>query len=312
MARQELELARSAVTRVAPDAFFNLYGDPLIQALGGRAHVGVPSAICIFKPRAHYPHAYGTHLSPRERQRALLFELRIADWRIRRSARAIFTLDPDAARRWRRRPGARSFWFPEPPLRRTIEAAPTAAREGCVVFGFLEHRKGIDRLAAAVAEARSSPTVILAGSVRPGFEQELAAEVSRMEVAGARVELRDGIDEAEALRLLAAARCIVLPYRKHVGMSRVLLEAAACGTPVIADEYGLLGHLIRTHGLGVTVDSADARALGRALDELGGNPEAQAHYAPALARFAARFTPESFSRAVADPVSKALLQQAGG
>lgn len=310
IAEQELQLMRDAVDRAVPDAFFSLYGDPVIQALGGRAHVGVPSATCIFKPFAHYPRAYRTRLSPRERKRALLFELRIADWRVRRSARAVFTLDTDAARRWRRRPGARSFWFPEPPLTRAPEVDSVEQREGCVLFGLLEHRKGVDRLARAVCSVRTGPTIVLAGSVRAGFEEYLAAEVSRMEAAGARVKLRFEVDEREGLELLAGARCAVLPYRKHLGMSRVLLEAAACGVPVVADEYGLLGHLVRSHGLGLTVDASDARALGRAIEELSGNPDAPTQYAAALASFAALFSPDSFRRAVAGPVSHALLHRA--
>jgi len=310
LAERELELARGAVARASPDAFFNLYGDPVIQALGGRAHVGLPSATCIFKPFAHYPRAYGTQLSPRERKRALVFEARIADWRVRRPARAIFTLDPEAARRWRWRLGARSFWFPEPPVTCATEANSGREREGCVLFGTLDHRKGIDLLARAVCSTPSPPTVTLAGSVRTGFEESLAAEVSEMEAAGVRVDLRLGVSEREGLELLRAARCAVLPYRKHVGMSRVLLEAAACGTPVITDGYGPLGHLVRSHGLGLTVDARDAAALARALEELSGNSEAEAQYAPALARFAARFSPGCFRDAVAKPVSKTLLRQA--
>jgi hypothetical protein len=69
---------------------------------------------------------------------------------------------------------------------------------------------------------------------------------------GARVELRPRLhSEVEGLRALASARCALLPYHRHSGMSRVLLEACSAGTPVIADNFGLLGYLVRTHGPGI-------------------------------------------------------------
>ena len=93
--------------------------------------------------------------------------------------------------------------------------------------------------------------------------------------------------EVEGLAVLGAARCAVLPYPRHAGMSRVLVESAATGTPVVAHDWGLLGHLVRTHGLGVTVDSSDAAALRTAVLSLS-ETDAQRRYAHALARFAAR------------------------
>lgn len=308
IAWEERELARRVVGDVRPDFFFHLYADPIVQSLGGGAHVQVPSIACIFKPFAHYPRAYGVSLSPRERQRALRFEFRVAAWRLRRTARAIFTLDPVAARVWNRRPGAPSFWFPEPPVDHVPEPSKRSERHGCVLFGFLERRKGLDRLAAAVSDLQDPPAITVAGAVRRGFEVEVESSIAQMRAAGAEVARERGVRSDAGLRLLARARCVVLPYRKHVGMSRILLEAAACGTPVVADNYGLLGDLVRRHGLGLTVDADDPSALGAALHELCSDPSAGAQYAPALERFAARFSPASFSAALWNPIQRALVQ----
>jgi glycosyltransferase involved in cell wall biosynthesis len=103
--------------------------------------------------------------------------------------------------------------------------------------------------------------------------------------------------ELEGLELLAGATCALLPYPGHSGMSRVLLEASSVGTPVIAHEFGLLGHLVRVNKLGLSVDCRDPRALRTALVTLS-DPARSAAYAGALNGFSARYSPESFRAAL--------------
>jgi Glycosyl transferases group 1 len=92
---------------------------------------------------------------------------------------------------------------------------------------------------------------------------------------------------------LASANCAVLPYPHHAGMSRVLVQACSVGTPVVAHHFGLLGHLVRTHGLGLSVDCTDPRALREAVLTLA-DPTQPAAHAEALRAFA-RYTPDRFA-----------------
>jgi hypothetical protein len=87
-------------------------------------------------------------------------------------------------------------------------------------------------------------------------------------------------------------------------MSRVLLEAASVGTPILANEYGLVGDLVRRHGLGATVDCRDRVALHRALLEFSSGAAAK-RLAPALSTFADRYSFPRFREAVQAPFAAA-------
>jgi hypothetical protein len=302
LGEEEVERFAEAVSRVRPGRAVHLYADPVIRRLVKRPDLGVPTTLCVFFPRAHYPAAYGSPLSARERAQAAFKEYLIARWRRRRDAHALMSLDEEAVRRWSSRRGAPAFWLPEPPVEVPLELPAPRERSGCVLFGALARRKGIDLLAQAVTLEPSSLKVLLAGAVESGFEVPLRQHVSRMERAGARVELRTGRLSVEAgMRALGEGRCAVLPYPRHFGMSRVLLEAAAAGTPTVVHDHGLLGHLVRKHGLGASVDCTDARALRRALHRYADDPDAVAAHAEALARFVAHYSDATFEQAVRAP-----------
>jgi glycosyltransferase involved in cell wall biosynthesis len=151
---------------------------------------------------------------------------------------------------------------------------------------------------------------VLAGRVADGYGDRLLRAVERMRAAGAEVELRDWFqDEEEYRQVLASARCVALAYPRHYGMSRVLVEAASAGTPVIAGEWGLVGHLVRKYGIGMAVDPTDRRAMRRSLVELCEDDAAPARFAPALANFASRYRWSAFvdaiTRGLALPPSEA-------
>ena len=300
LAERELALLRDAVARARPDHLLHLYSDPILRALVREPALGTPVTLTVFFARRHYPRRFESPMAPAERARAEFHHRLLRRWRRRPDAHALFLLDPVAAEAWGSPRGVAAHWFPEPPL----EAAPAPAEErrGCAVYGALSRHKGIDRLAAALEHEANDVEVTLAGVVDPAYAAELDAALRRMRAAGARVDLRPRLhDEAEGLAVLGAARCAVLAYPRHLGMSRVLLEACAAGTPVVADRFGLLGHLVREHGLGLAVDSGDPDALLGAIRALTEDEDAPARYAPALSAFAERFSPARFRAALAAP-----------
>jgi glycosyltransferase involved in cell wall biosynthesis len=123
-----------------------------------------------------------------------------------------------------------------------------------------------------------------------------------MRNAGVEVELRlKRHTESEKLQLLAAARCVLVPYVGHFGSSRVLLEAAYAGTPIICHDRGLVGSLVRKHRLGVTVDCEDPRKLRRAILGLAGERGAKHQFADALRAFADRHSEDDFAECVLAP-----------
>jgi glycosyltransferase involved in cell wall biosynthesis len=299
LAVAEVSLLRKAVAKVGPDHLVHLYSDPIIRRLVQQPDLGVPTTLFIFYPRAHYVSLFGASLSPKERLRAWFLEYLVARWRRRPDAHSLLTLDAEAASRWDRQGGVPVHWLPEPPVANLPTTRRSATRRGCVLYGALAARKGIDILAAALTTAPVEVDVVLAGAVDPEYRPALDRHVAAMRRMGARVEVRPGLHtELEGLQVLADARCAVVPYVRTYGMSRSLLEAASVGTPLIAHQHVLVGHLVRKHDLGLAVDCSDPRALREAILRLSSDPDAGQRYEGALARFCAAYSWPRFRAAL--------------
>ena len=293
--RREVEHLRQ-VSALA-DQTVHLYADHALFQLATAPRLPGAINLVVYAPRAHYD-VYDTRLSPADRAIALAKEWAVRRWRKRPDANAVFALDEEAARRWATRSGAPAHWLPEPPVPDLPAEHRMVERDGCVLYGQLAARKGIDLLARALTTERTPVKVVLAGAVDDGYLPELERQAAAIEAAGALIEVRAWPhSELEGLRTLASARCALLPYPKHPGMSRVLVEACSVGTPVIAHNFGLLGHLVRHHRLGLAVDCTDPNALREAVLLLT-EPDRSVSYTGHLARFAARFEPERFRTAL--------------
>ncbi|GAC1347297.1 MAG: glycosyltransferase [Acetobacteraceae bacterium] len=68
-------------------------------------------------------------------------------------------------------------------------------------------------------------------------------------------------------RLLAAARCLLVPSLVHETSSLVAMEAASCGTPVIAFRNGALPEVVEDGRTGFLVD--DAAGMAEAIGRIG-------------------------------------------
>jgi len=160
-------------------------------------------------------------------------------------------------------------------------------------------RKGVDLLERAVTRSPPGLRIVIAGTVYTNFEEQLDQHVRAMRDSGADVHVRGRTQsESEGLAMLAGGLCAVLPYPRHYGMSRVLLEAAAVGTPVVAHEFGLIGHFVRDHGLGAAVDCRDPAAFADAIQRFTTDDGAPAHFARRLDAFAKKFSFSVFQHAL--------------
>ena len=304
LAAAELDRMDAVVGRLRPDHVVHLFADRLLREWVGRPSCGAPVTACVFYPAWHYRSLFGTPMTPREVTRARFYQALLAIWRRRGDAHAVFCLDEEATRLLHGSRGAPVHWLPEPPVPSSLLAPPRPARDGCVVYGQLAERKGIGLLSDAVTAGPTPVRVTLAGAVEAGFEKGLDAYVAAMHGAGAEVDLRAWPhSEQEGLRVLAGGECAVVAYPHHHGMSRVVLEAASVGTPVIAHDRGLIGHLVKKHRLGLALDCTDAGALRSALLTLG-KPGAAQEYEERLARFAAMYDARRFEEAVSAPFAR--------
>ena len=302
LALREIDLLRATCEAVRSDHVVHMYADPILRRLVEAPPLPLPTTLCIFFPRAHYPSAFDASLSPWETARAHFLEHLVRRWRRRSDAHALFTMDPVAARRWAGRNGAPVYWFPEPPVEVPAQLDGGVARTGYLLYGTLARRKGLHLVASAIAEGVTPLKLVLAGEVEPGYERELDACVHKMVGAGAAVELYPGrLSEEDCLRLLHSAQGALVPYPRHYGFSRVLLEAATAGTPVLAHDFGLVGYLVRRHSLGVAVDCTDATRFRAVLLDLLQDADLSGRYRSGLSSFAAQYSESRFRRSLLAP-----------
>ena len=139
-----------------------------------------------------------------------------------------------------------------------VSRPPHARRNFCLAMGRICEEKGF-HLAIDAAVAADMP-LLIAGRVYPYeahrryFDAAIAPRLSK------RVRFLGAVAGARKRRLLAAARCVLIPSLVAETSSLVAMEALACGTPVIAFRSGALPEIVEHGRSGFVVDSPQQMA----------------------------------------------------
>jgi glycosyltransferase involved in cell wall biosynthesis len=134
-----------------------------------------------------------------------------------------------------------------------------ADRIALFFFGQLASRKGILELLLALSSLPSHLSrkvgLIVAGPVADVERSVIESRLEGLRQQGVHVVSRlMFVSEDEAVGFYEASDAVVVPYLRHTGVSGVLLRAAAHRRPVLSQEHGLMGKLVRRHRLGVAID----------------------------------------------------------
>jgi glycosyltransferase involved in cell wall biosynthesis len=130
-------------------------------------------------------------------------------------------------------------------------------------IGRMTAEKGPHR---AIAAARiAGVPLILAGVIQPGqqafFDREVAPHLD-----GERVRFVGEVGGTAKRSLFAGARALLMPIRWEEPFGMVMVEALACGTPVIAFPEGAARELVLDGQTGFLVE--DEQAMGAAVGQL--------------------------------------------
>jgi glycosyltransferase involved in cell wall biosynthesis len=122
--------------------------------------------------------------------------------------------------------------------------------------------KGAHR--AITASRQAGMPLVLAGPVQPGQEQFFAAHVEP-HIDGDAVRYVGEVGGSFKQNLLAGAAALLVPIRWAEPFGLVMIEAMACGTPVIAFPEGAARQIVVEGETGYLVADEDemARAIGR-------------------------------------------------
>jgi glycosyltransferase involved in cell wall biosynthesis len=166
-----------------------------------------------------------------------------------------------------------SAFAPEPERRRRAREE-LGLSGGQLVIGTVGNRnprKGHDLLIETAAElSRGNPELrfLILGGHSPahaGYEAALHDRVDRLGLG----QIVEFVDPGPRVpELLPALDIFVLPSHPGEGMPTVILEAMACGLPVVATDVAAVREEVVPGSTGLLVPPGDATALARALGAL--------------------------------------------
>ncbi|MBT9559347.1 MAG: glycosyltransferase [Myxococcales bacterium] len=305
----------SAAATLGATHVIALYLDRLLQVpLATGLRSPCPVSGIYFRPTFHYRHWAKGRISLGDRARAARQEA-VATLALRNpSLHTLFTLDAFAAAELQIR-GHRSAeglsdpvdLAPAPPERiaalRARLGLDASHRRLVLLFGVLTSRKGIPRVMKAIA---ALPLDVVAGchwalvgpldkSYRTTLETELAGLAAKRPDATVTL-VAEFVPEEDTQAWFELADLVLVPYERHVGMSGILVRAAAAGRPVLADDFGLVGALTRQDGLGLSLDTSSPDAFASALARWFHEPTTIPFSPAGAARFARRNRAPRFAR----------------
>lgn len=207
------------------------------------------------------------------------------------------------------RPGQCIHILPDPwPSRPALDMGEARRRLGLpedrklfLHFGESSERKGLLDAMDAWMRIGDLPgvTLVRAGVMAPGQADAMSVLVRR-----GRAILREGYVPDDQVDLyLRACDWLLMPYRFHEGSSGLLAGAAAAVRPVIAPNYGLIGHRITSSNLGIVYPHLSIDGLAEAIRRASAMRIED--YAEPLRRYSAGHTVADFTAAMRTPLGLA-------
>lgn len=155
-------------------------------------------------------------------------------------------------------------------------------RQGSVFIGRLSPEKGLVVLIDAMRKLHSS-SIQVVGS---GPLENLVRQAFRSNYLGFR-------SHAQVLELLHTVQFLIAPSTCYETFGLALVEAFACGTPVIASRHGAFAELVKDGVTGLLFNPGDASDLAEKIAWAESHPEKMLKMGQAArAEYEAKYTPQ--------------------
>lgn len=139
-----------------------------------------------------------------------------------------------------------------------------------------------------------------------GSGRMLAALRQRVDALalGSRVTFHGKVDHATVMRLLHQSDLFCYPTSASEGFPKVVLEALACGLPVVATRVSVLSELLES-GCGVSIDEPTPAAVARAVDACFASADRYRAMSIAAVRTARQYSLERWKDSIAASLTAA-------
>lgn len=138
-----------------------------------------------------------------------------------------------------------------------------------LLFGYLDDRKGSEPILDAIAmlsqEESKRLTLLLAGPIGEEFRQLVEAKIAALDNDAQIICHFETLKGSNIQTFFALSDFVLTLYRKHVGMSSIVVRAALSQKPLLSSNFGYLGNLVESQGLGITLDSESPVAICEAF-----------------------------------------------
>lgn len=146
-----------------------------------------------------------------------------------------------------------------------LSDAPSPGEGGggyAIYMGRLTVEKGVRTLIKAWKSVRNLRLKVLGdGALRGELEEQVRSDGSAVEFLGFR-------SRSEILTLAAKAEAVVIPSECYEGFPMAILEAYACGTPVVVARIGSLDEIVSDNRTGVKFEAGNAIDLAAKVNAL--------------------------------------------
>jgi glycosyltransferase involved in cell wall biosynthesis len=155
-----------------------------------------------------------------------------------------------------------NFVHPDPGTRR-------GPGEGALFVGRLSEEKGVGTLLSAWRRLRSSIPldVVGDGPLRPALEAESQGQMLKS------VQFRGWMPRDQTLETMKLARFLIFPSEWYEGFGMTIIEAFACGVPVICSRLGAAEELVADGRTGLHFTPGDAEDLAQKVEWAWSHPE---------------------------------------
>lgn len=312
---QEWHLILNYTRLLAPDQCLLMYLDTVLLRLALGVGLPCPFSCIYFRPVFHYSDFASYSPSWRERiwqQRDQLFLSRLLS---SPSLQTLFCLDPFAVEYINELKGRSVAVHISDPVQiySDLKLEPEGlkrslnidhGRQVFLLFGALTERKGINQLLEAIEllpqHLCQRLCLLLVGPLDTQDNELTKTRITSIAQAMlVQIICRHKfVTDQEIQPYFVIADVVLAPYQRHVGMSAILVRAAAAQKPVLSSSYGLMGEVTRRYELGLTVESRTPNEIASGLTIFLSQPSANFYNPIKMKQLAKENSAERFAKTI--------------